>query len=118
TRHAVSPLRPLSTSVSLSVSCSCADRLGGDGRRRRLRTRARRAGPAVARRAAGAPPRRARLRAAPLCRTADVSARGRDRAPRRTRDGPPGLRRVRLRRRLAAALTASGPFDALHAYWG
>jgi glycosyltransferase involved in cell wall biosynthesis len=33
-------------------------------------------------------------------------------------DGPPGLRRLRVRRRLAAALTASGPFDVLHAYWG
>jgi glycosyltransferase involved in cell wall biosynthesis len=33
-------------------------------------------------------------------------------------DGPPGLRRLRLHARLAAALDASGPFDVLHAYWG
>jgi len=33
-------------------------------------------------------------------------------------DGPPGLRRVRLRARLAAAVDAAGPFDVLHAYWG
>jgi glycosyltransferase involved in cell wall biosynthesis len=32
--------------------------------------------------------------------------------------GPPGLRRVRIARRLAAALDACGPFDVLHAYWG
>jgi len=32
--------------------------------------------------------------------------------------GPPGLRRVRLRARLAAAVEAHGPFDVLHAYWG
>src|SRR5258708_8192142 len=33
-------------------------------------------------------------------------------------DGPPGLRRFLLRRRLAAALSAHGPFDVLHAYQG
>jgi glycosyltransferase involved in cell wall biosynthesis len=33
-------------------------------------------------------------------------------------DGPPGLRRLRLRARLAAAVEAQGPFDVLHAYWG
>src|SRR5450756_2029623 len=33
-------------------------------------------------------------------------------------DGPPGLRRFRLRSRLTAALAAHGPFDVLHAYWG
>jgi glycosyltransferase involved in cell wall biosynthesis len=35
--------------------------------------------------------------------------------------GPPGLRLVRLRRRLAAAIraqTSGRPFDLLHAYWG
>jgi len=32
--------------------------------------------------------------------------------------GPPGLRRVRLRRRLSAAVQAAGPLDLLHAYWG
>jgi glycosyltransferase involved in cell wall biosynthesis len=33
-------------------------------------------------------------------------------------DGPPGLRRFLVRRRLAAAVTAHGPFDVLHAYQG
>jgi glycosyltransferase involved in cell wall biosynthesis len=33
-------------------------------------------------------------------------------------DGPPGLRRFRLRARLTAALQAHGPFDVLHAYGG
>jgi len=33
-------------------------------------------------------------------------------------DGPPGLRLVRLRARLAAAVEARGHFDVLHAYWG
>lgn len=33
-------------------------------------------------------------------------------------DGPPGLRRLRLRARLAAALDAAGSFDVLHAYGG
>jgi glycosyltransferase involved in cell wall biosynthesis len=33
-------------------------------------------------------------------------------------DGPPGLRRLRLRTRLAAALQKTGPFDILHAYSG
>jgi glycosyltransferase involved in cell wall biosynthesis len=36
-------------------------------------------------------------------------------------DGPPGLRLIRLRRRLAAAIESSAgdrPFDLLHAYWG
>lgn len=33
-------------------------------------------------------------------------------------DGPPGLRRLRLRARLAAALETAGPFDVLHAYSG
>jgi glycosyltransferase involved in cell wall biosynthesis len=33
-------------------------------------------------------------------------------------DGPPGLRRFRLRARLAAALQAHGPFDLLHAFGG
>jgi glycosyltransferase involved in cell wall biosynthesis len=33
-------------------------------------------------------------------------------------DGPPGLRRTRLRARLADAVAAHGPFDLLHAYWG
>ena len=33
-------------------------------------------------------------------------------------DGPPGLRRFLLRRRLAAAVAAHGPFDVLHAYQG
>jgi glycosyltransferase involved in cell wall biosynthesis len=36
-------------------------------------------------------------------------------------DGPPGFRLFRLRRRLAAAIeavSASGRFDLLHAYWG
>src|SRR5262245_51345396 len=32
--------------------------------------------------------------------------------------GPPGLRRVRLARRLADALTRIGPVDVVHAYWG
>jgi glycosyltransferase involved in cell wall biosynthesis len=35
--------------------------------------------------------------------------------------GPPGLRLIRLRRRLAAAIESSAgdrPFDLLHAYWG
>ena len=32
--------------------------------------------------------------------------------------GPPGLRRVRMRRRLADAIGAHGPFDVLHAYLG
>ena len=32
--------------------------------------------------------------------------------------GLPGLRRVRLRARLAAAVEAQRPFDVLHAYWG
>lgn len=35
--------------------------------------------------------------------------------------GPPGLRLIRLRRRLAAAIGSSAgdrPFDVLHAYWG
>jgi glycosyltransferase involved in cell wall biosynthesis len=33
-------------------------------------------------------------------------------------DGPPGLRRFRLKTRLAAALRAQPPFDVLHAYGG
>ncbi|MFI5179691.1 MAG: glycosyltransferase, partial [Vicinamibacterales bacterium] len=33
-------------------------------------------------------------------------------------DGPPGFRQVRMRRRLATAVAAQGPFDVLHAYWG
>jgi glycosyltransferase involved in cell wall biosynthesis len=33
-------------------------------------------------------------------------------------DGPPGLRRLAQRRRLAAAIVAHGPFDVLHAYQG
>jgi glycosyltransferase involved in cell wall biosynthesis len=33
-------------------------------------------------------------------------------------NGPPGLRRLRLRARLAAALVKAGPFDVLHAYSG
>lgn len=33
-------------------------------------------------------------------------------------DGPPGLRRLRQRARLTAALGAAGPFDVLHAYSG
>src|SRR6266446_2244036 len=33
-------------------------------------------------------------------------------------DGPPGLRRLRVRARLQQALQARGPFDLLHAYWG
>ena len=33
-------------------------------------------------------------------------------------DGPPGLRRLLLRGRLAAAVAAHGPFDVLHAYQG
>ena len=33
-------------------------------------------------------------------------------------DGPPGLRRLRLRWKLAAAIDALGRFDVLHAYWG
>src|SRR5579872_7520751 len=33
-------------------------------------------------------------------------------------DGPPGLRRYRLRARLQAAVAAHGPFDLLHAYAG
>jgi glycosyltransferase involved in cell wall biosynthesis len=33
-------------------------------------------------------------------------------------DGPPGLRRLRLRTRFAAALEQNGPFDVLHAYSG
>ncbi|MBI3492810.1 MAG: glycosyltransferase family 4 protein [Acidobacteria bacterium] len=33
-------------------------------------------------------------------------------------DGPPGLRRWRLRARLVAALDAAGPFDVLHAFGG
>ncbi len=32
--------------------------------------------------------------------------------------GPAGLRRLRMRRRLAAAIRAHGPFDVLHAYLG
>jgi glycosyltransferase involved in cell wall biosynthesis len=33
-------------------------------------------------------------------------------------EGPPGLRRFRLRSRLASALRTHGPFDVLHAYGG
>jgi glycosyltransferase involved in cell wall biosynthesis len=33
-------------------------------------------------------------------------------------DGPPGLRRLRLRARLATVLETTGPFDVLHAYSG
>src|SRR4051794_33460917 len=32
--------------------------------------------------------------------------------------GPPGLRRVRLARRLSRTLAQHGPFDVVHAYWG
>src|SRR5438132_13793806 len=33
-------------------------------------------------------------------------------------DGPPGLRRLRLRAKLAAAIDAHGPFDVVHAHCG
>jgi glycosyltransferase involved in cell wall biosynthesis len=33
-------------------------------------------------------------------------------------DGPPGLRRLRVRSRLRRAVAARAPFDVLHAYWG
>lgn len=33
-------------------------------------------------------------------------------------EGPPGLRRLRVRARLQRAVARAGPFDALHAYWG
>ena len=33
-------------------------------------------------------------------------------------DGPPGLRRIRTTARLHRAVSAHGPFDLLHAYWG
>jgi glycosyltransferase involved in cell wall biosynthesis len=33
-------------------------------------------------------------------------------------DAPPGLRRLRTRRRLHSAIVQHGPFDLLHAYWG
>ena len=59
-----------------------------DRRRRPLRPRARGAELALADRAAGAPPRRARLRAASLSRSVHVSAAGGDRARRRPRGRP------------------------------
>src|SRR5437764_6634744 len=33
-------------------------------------------------------------------------------------EGPPGLRRLRVRSRLRRAVERAGPFDLLHAYWG
>ena len=33
-------------------------------------------------------------------------------------DGPPGIRRLRVTRRLRRAVVEHGPFDVLHAYWG
>jgi glycosyltransferase involved in cell wall biosynthesis len=33
-------------------------------------------------------------------------------------DGPPGFRRLRVAARLRRAVSAHGPFDLLHAYWG
>src|SRR5690349_12341276 len=33
-------------------------------------------------------------------------------------EGPPGLRRLRVRARLRRAVARAGPFDALHAFWG